>query len=521
MLVIRDLRGHFQQLTESPFLEWVEQSAFAKRFAKPKQMAAFRGAIDYLAGQLKTTPRQLLDDILGDAIVFAYQSEGDDTKESGVILVHARNMELLSNLVERINQLQRESGELLDIIEAKHGNAVYFIRVKPDQVREYYYIHGPLFAFSGQQSAIHAVIDRGTATDSTIYENLKQLGIEESFSVLWFNPRQFDQQFAQAIDQSKEQNDRNAQLQFQKIWQATSGLALTLDFGLGIDAQLVAQVNESELPAEWRALLFPAERGHSLWATVPEDAILAIGGRINLPDLLAALRSISSDADRKQLDETIRRDFGAIVGKSKLDPLLAGIGPSWLLWVAPPVGTNWVPTAQASVELQGSDTEMVERSLKQSIDFGLQLLRVQHNRDHDIQIDIDSTRINDVLVQYLDTSLFPNGFRPGYAFIAHHLVISSNSETVAAFEPSATNLTTDCVIRFSPEYLRQYLVKHDKLLSNMIAKAEGREAATVQQELEDISIVLELFRTVEVSYKAKENRIVLSVHVECIKPLKK
>ena len=520
-VVVRDLSGHVKQLRNSPFFEWYANSDFAKRYGKPKEVAILRGVIEYLAAELKVTPLQFLDDILGDAVVLAYQPSVGDTQESGIILVHARKPELLANLIERVNQLQQESGEIREVIQAKHGDTVYAIRVKSNQEREYYFLHGSLFAFSGQQSAIHAVIDRASSTDAPIYQSLKRLGIEEALAVLWFNPRQFDQEFAQSIKQSNEQGDRNALLQFQAIWTATQSLAMTVDFDEGIDARFIAQVNEIDLPAKWRSLLMPSPHEHSLWSIVPDDAILAVGGRIHLPELLAALRSISNDRDREQLDETIRRDFGAIVGKSKLDPLLAGIGPSWLLWVAPPNGNTWVPTTRTVIELQGDDPELVTRSLKQAIDLGLQFLRVQHNRDHDLQIDIDTKRIDDVIVQFLDYPLFPRGFRPSYAIIAQHLVVGSSPESVATFQPPMKAIPSDRILWFSPEELRRYLLSHREALSKGIAKTDNRDDMVVRREVDDLSMILELFRTVEVSYKVQENRIVLSIHVECHEPLKK
>ena len=520
-LVVRDLRQHLQQLSESPFLEWYQRSAFAKRYNKPEQMKAIRDAIHHFAAQLKITPEQLIDDILGDAIVFAFQPGDNEADESGVILVHARKPATLTRLIERINTLQLDSGELRNLREVAHQGQIYFIRERSNQAQEYYYLHGPLFAFSGQRSAIESIIEHSSATDSPIVQSLKRLGIEEAFMVLWFDPRRFDQELAREIEQADNESERPALRQFQKIWQATQALALTLDLNSDLDLGLVAQINESQLPDSWQPILFPPVKTNLLWNGVPDNAILSFGGRINIPEMRTALRSIMSPAERKKFDESIERDLGALVGKSRLEPMLAGIGPNWLFWIAPPDGDEWVPTTQAVVALGGEKPDAVARSVKQAIDLSLQFIRVQHNREHELQLDYRGEPHGDALVQCLDYPLFPKGFRPGYAIIAHHLVIGGHPKTVAAFKEPDTNESSDRLAHFSSENLRNYLVKQIEPLSEAIARSEGRDTAKVRAELEELTLILELFRTVKVDYHTKENRIAISAHVKMIKPLKK
>src|SRR5205085_7193729 len=114
---------------------------------------------------LGTTPEEVLNDVIGDAVVFAYTPAPADrpTDERAVILIRPRKLETLTRIVERINASQTKSGELKGVAKRSHNGEPYFERQKAGGSSEFYCFRGPVFAYSGTEADILAVIDRDRA----------------------------------------------------------------------------------------------------------------------------------------------------------------------------------------------------------------------------------------------------------------------------------------------------------------------------------------------------------------------
>src|SRR5204863_457458 len=120
-VVLNDLRGQLARLQASPF---------AARFAASRVGAAFHAAPEaqklialerQLAEAVGVTWPQLRDDILGDAVVFAYVPGPPDhpEREQGLLLVWARQPDRLTGLFGKLNELQLKSGELREVQPAE------------------------------------------------------------------------------------------------------------------------------------------------------------------------------------------------------------------------------------------------------------------------------------------------------------------------------------------------------------------------------------------------------------------
>ena len=74
---------------------------------------------------------QLRDDILGDAIVAAYRPgpPGKPDEEQGILLLRARNATLLASLIDRFNEAQKKSGDLIKLEEREYQGVKYYLRV--------------------------------------------------------------------------------------------------------------------------------------------------------------------------------------------------------------------------------------------------------------------------------------------------------------------------------------------------------------------------------------------------------
>src|SRR5262245_14489326 len=130
-VVVQDLRGLAKSDGDPAFLKGVAESPMLKQFQGSPEAKKFQAVLETIFKDLQVTPQQVLNDILGDAIVFAYRKGPPEQKdkEDGLLLVHARDEKLLARLVDRINELQRKGGEL-KTVESVDAAGGYFRRVK-------------------------------------------------------------------------------------------------------------------------------------------------------------------------------------------------------------------------------------------------------------------------------------------------------------------------------------------------------------------------------------------------------
>ena len=147
-LLVQDLRGQIDRLKASPFAARLAASPMGRAFRdvpEAGQLAAFN---EQLTKHLKITWPELRDDILGDAVAFAYTPGPPDKpdQEQGLILLHARRPERLVALFDRLNELQKKSGELQSVETRDDGGVRYSIRRKAEG-NEYYAIAGSILAF--------------------------------------------------------------------------------------------------------------------------------------------------------------------------------------------------------------------------------------------------------------------------------------------------------------------------------------------------------------------------------------
>ena len=104
--VMQDLRVHAADLAASPFIEQLRTSPAGAAFRASNEIKQLDKVDKYLRQALGVGWEQLRDDVLGDAVVFAYRPgpPGKPEQEQGLVLLRGRNGEVVSRLVEKINQ---------------------------------------------------------------------------------------------------------------------------------------------------------------------------------------------------------------------------------------------------------------------------------------------------------------------------------------------------------------------------------------------------------------------------------
>jgi hypothetical protein len=532
-LVVRDLRTTLRAMEGSPFEKWLEQSALGKQLNAPVEAAKIQQLETFLKDQFGVGFDQVLDDIVGDAVVLAYQPgpPGKPEDEAGAIFVNARKPDLLARLIGKLNDFQQKTGEIKSVRPLAHRGQQYFEREKSSGEREYYLIRGGVLAFSGQQQAIRQVIEQDAAPadqPNRVAAGIAALGLADRCAVCWFDPRGFDAELRAKAESARDDGERAFLTQFARAWAATDGLALYAHPGRGLELGVVARFDHQKLPKELRELAFPRGGGSALWTSVPDDVILAVGGRLDVPRLLAGFETLLPADGKAGLKKVVEEGLAPVVGRDKLPAVLAGLGPDWAVWITPPGPDSdaFLPEWTAALKLSNSGKGGVDvgRTVLQAVDFAAQMARFAYNRDHTDQIELtEQTRESETVKVLSNAKKFPAGYRPSYGLRAGHLVVASSPEGVRRFKaPTEANARADApLLRFSPRHLRGYLEAHRTALVEAAARWSGKPAAEIERDLIGLTAVLEAFDRVELRHAAREGTVRLSLHIEFVKPLAK
>ena len=363
VVVVQNLREHVTAISESPFAAWFPTTALGKQLLNGADFKRITDSATPIFGALGITPSDLFHDIIGDAVVFAYTPAppSDPKGERSVILVRPRKPDTLVKVLDRLNEGQTQSKELKALVEHKHAGAAYFERQKPEGPSDFYCFRGDVFAFSGSEAEIKAVIERSNAaTDKPpeLVARMTKLGVADAAVALLIHPRALDAELAAKVKNAKP--DEKAFLtKFAEVWTATDAVALYFALDTGVELGVSLQFNPTNLPATAKGWLVGERTPSALWSAIPGNALFAIAGRVKPNDLLDFLTSIAPPGEKKGVRETIEETLGPIVGRDKLPLVLDALGPDWGVWIMPPAmgaKDTTVPVAVAAVKVQTDGT---------------------------------------------------------------------------------------------------------------------------------------------------------------------
>lgn len=522
-LVVRDLRGHARRLDESPFAAWFPDSRLGKALLASPEWKTLTAAEKLVTEQLGVTADDLIDGLLGDAVVFAYRGKDD----SGLTLFRAAKPDLLAKVLDRLNAAQTKAGEVKAVREKKHDGATYHERDRGGGRREFYWVSGGTLAFSSTEAAVLEAIDRAAKpAPAPLADAVAKLKLTTAVVAGVFQPRALDADLAAAVKGAENADQRAFLTQFQKVWAACEAVAVSVEFGAHLDVAVNVKLDPKTLPVELKPLLSPG-LASALWSAVPADALLGVAGKLDVPALLDTVRPFLSDAGKGGLKALLDDRLGPVIGKNKMPALLAGLGPDVAVWVTGPEkgGKGWTPVATLAVKVDNpAGKDGVGPLLVSALDILAQLVRIEYNRTHDDQIELttDATPAGEVKVLANDT-LFPPGVRPAYGLRHGHLVVSTSDAAVKAFAAPAPPpaAATGLYARASLVALGKYLVAHRADVTTGVAKLTGAKPAELEAQFARFGEVLELFDAVELRRSGTDGRIRLSLTVKTARPLAK
>ena len=187
-LVIQDLRTHADNLAHSPFAAQFAKTTFGVSLSTSPELAKISDFEQELKKHFGVTATQLRDEIYGDALAFAFRPSpaGKPEGEEGVFLLRARDKVLLARLITQLNDVQTKAKELKAVVEHKHDGVTYVARVGATTTH-FYYLNGPVLAYSSQESMLKRVIDldrRDAGSAPAIGRDMRRLEVHEAMLTL-------------------------------------------------------------------------------------------------------------------------------------------------------------------------------------------------------------------------------------------------------------------------------------------------------------------------------------------------
>jgi hypothetical protein len=525
-IVVRDLGGHVNRIADSPFAKWLEKSPLGKKLRTALELHKPDEVEKQLKDQFGLTPEQLMADVFGDAIVFAYTPGKNGREDRALILIKPRVPETAGKFLLRLDELQLKAGELSSVKIVPHKSGPYTTRNKADGTTEAYRLKDGVLAFAsdvtslGYYLATHS--EPGQALHHPVRLSLAQLKTHQSFATLWLNPRDFDAAFAEK-GKNATPGDRAAAEVVAGVWKAVDDFAIHLDLTDVVTLRASARLNEKNLPASVGGLA-PMRPGQTpLWQAIPPDAIVAVAGRFAVASALAKVDGLAKAAGEPLPSVSLAKDVGPLVGRDKLPAVLEALGPDWGLWLnAPAKSEAWVPEWTLAIKVSG--TSESAKALLDGADAAAQLARLAYNAAHDDPLALSDVTVDGVRVRTLAGPGLPAGVRPSFTIKDGYFLLTSSPERIAAFKAPAGDfgtVTDASLVRVSATGLRAYLAKHAPALAKPIANAQKRDAGDVKEDLTALTELLEPFDKAELRASQEAGVTRLSLVLTPTKPLQK
>ncbi len=301
-------------------------------------------------------------------------------------------------------------------------------------------------------------------------------------------------------------------------------VSLTLDR----DATLAVGVagRSADLPASARRFFDSLSKPSDLWRQIPDDALLAIGGRFDFVALSEVIGEFMTPASRQQLHTQARKVFTALAKKDLVKDVLAHVGPEWALVVIAPSDTgHLLPVALFALRGAGDRAAMLDGMLLDQLNKFSVLAEVFHAQNFPEKPLLPKKgTFGKQDVNYLESEVFPPGVRPAFALKDGFLLLASAPEQIGRFAaPKPGNPEGPApLLRVSFKAWRDYLQSHrDGLAKFLVDKDPRVNPDEAREHIDTVLSVLEFVDRLEIRQQAGKGYAVVSFVIQTAQPLRK
>jgi hypothetical protein len=528
-LIVNDLRGHTEKLRASNWVKSLAESPYAKELLQSPEARQLLAAKERLQKRLKISLDRLRDDILGDAVVFAYRLGPPDKpdQDQGLVLLWARDARLLTQVIEILN------ADLKEVQTRVHKNLKYVRRVEARGNDNYYYVDGSLLAFSTKEEVIRQVIDRilqqkarGNRTAGFLVEQLYRLGADKALAVVLLNPRAFDEHVRKSLTSSK---DSAAFLykSFFRYWQALEVLALSVSIPDDFEIKLAVKANPEKLPEPLRRFLTEASRPSELWRYFPSNALVAMAGRIDAVALADLLGDFLPAGMRQALAAKADQSLKASLDLDLTRDILPNLGPDLGFCITSPADTKILtPHVTGALRVRpGTKEKKVDRELFNGLNMAAVLISLSSSGTKEGPVKLRTAKQDQVEIKYLENDkLFPAGVKPAFALKEGYLLLATSPEAIRSFgkRDGADDKTEDVLLlRVSLKEWSRFLKQRREAFINHFREIQGHTREIAAHQLDTLVWALDLFDRLDLRQRTGSGMVTWTVRIKPAKPVEK
>lgn len=518
-MAVHDLRGHWQRMEQTPWVTALRQTSAARALLAAPEFAALTKFHQDLQRHLEIDWPTVRDEVVGDLAVFAYcPPDAAGNGEQGLLLVKARQPEVLQRLIDRLNRLQMKSGELKALDEQKHRDTTYYRRVHQKAAPWWYFAQGSVFALASKEATLKAVIEQ-PREPAPIRSALRKAGAEQALAVLWLNPRTFD---AELKSKGEKSLPPDAQVlgALLKHWQGLEAIVVTCDVKQDIEIRLSLLGRPGEMPATAKAWFTRRGPASELWQRFPDSSVLTLAGRTDFRALADGLLELAPETVRKLAVEGANSVVGAALQLDLFRDVLPNLGPDWGICLLPADAGKEFPQVLVALAVKPGDKKPgVDQSIYSAAQFfgGLALLDYNRKLPLSEHIRMLTLHKDGVEIKYLaQDRLFPAGLQPAMALKEGYLLLGTSPTAIGLFRRSEKqDAAADEVlmVRFAPGELARLLRHHRASIVEQLAQKNGQSKAVAELDFDRLLSMLDLCRSVTLSQRAGDHQLAWTVRL--------
>ncbi len=484
--------------------------AVLKKLTNPDDVKMLQELQEMLLKPLGLTSKQVIEDLLGDSVVVAFKQGPPDKpeQEDGIILVHARDEKLLAEVVERINQAQKEGNELRDV----HKEKGIFRRELTNGNNEYFFVQKNILAFSAKKQLVQDAYDRIAfpPKENKIANEFQKLGIGQSLVGFWLNPRSFDDDL-QAQAKTAKGSEKKFLSQFLAHWQAVESFGLGLDLFPNLQLSLKVRANTERFPKHSLALLNGLSQPTELWSIIPEDALFAMAFRIDPQQVIAVIESFLDDKDAEKLKKDLLEQLTPFLGTDDVKPILKGTGPDVGFWIIKPTEKASLPYGVLATRLRDGDPgKDAQKMLEEAAEFAFRLATTAQKG-----IKLERDKLPDgTPIRIMTIPDAPKGLRPAFTTQHQYFLVGSHPNVFQTFaKPKPMTFDEVPIIRMSAPAVKDYLNQHGPFIAGLAEENKKGKAADILKEIKTIVAGLDELEKLEITAKPTGNTISINVRM--------
>jgi hypothetical protein len=362
-VVIEDLRGHVDKVRDKSLVSTLFDSPLAHLLPQGLNRETLAEVERILQTHVQATLGEIVDDVLGDAVVLAYWPARDNEPERSVILAKTRNPERAATWLSRLHTVQRQTGQVEKIETRSLGEATYFRLLEAGGQEQFQSVHQSVLVLTQDEKIVRHVLDGLAATPkeaSPFSRRFALLGREPALVRVMLSPRVFDAELASKAETAPESEAAFVK-EFLQYWRSIESLGLTLALDSDVSLSLHVRAETAKLPPHARRLLTEAAQPSALWNYVPADAVIVLGGRFDVDAAWQIFQAFLPPESRRDLRTSLEQNSQALFGLDFHEQIVRRLGPDVVAYLAPPSGLlSVMPEAVLAVKIRSEGNRHLE-----------------------------------------------------------------------------------------------------------------------------------------------------------------